>query len=82
MVSCALPQPAGHVQNNSCERAATVKSGVRKPQRTADLCADQCLLLIKVKRPSPAGKECHTTPASGGSELRDGETGLPEACDD
>ena len=49
MVSCALPQPAGLAQNNPYVRAATVKSGVRKPQRTADLCADQSLLLIKVK---------------------------------
>ena len=49
MVSCALPQPAGLAQNNPDVRAATVTSGVRKPQRTADLCADQSLLLIKVK---------------------------------
>ena len=47
MVSCALPQPAGLVQNNPCVRAATVKSGVRKPQ--AGVRADQSLLLIKVK---------------------------------
>ena len=33
MVSCALPQPAGLAQNNPYVRAATVKSGVRKPQR-------------------------------------------------
>ena len=49
MVSCALPQPAGLAQNNPYVRAATVKSGVRKAAATADLCADQSLLLIKVK---------------------------------